>query len=415
MAEIKNMLREMNPWWNVEIKIEFRHREIYEEIKKFINTQQIIAFTGLRRTGKTTLMLKIAEDFIRNGFDAKNIIYFSFDELKGIEIRDIIRQYEQIMNKDTRKEKHLLILDEVQKLNGWNDQLKAFYDTFKNFKILISGSESLFIRKKSQETLAGRIFEFKIEPLTFKEFLYFKGAKYEPLGLYEKELIILLGEYMLTMGFPEMVNKEKDVIKKYVKESVVEKIVYKDIPSIFRVKDIGVVESLLNIFMNEPGQIIEISGLAKELKISRQAASNYLRYLEDAFIIKKLYNFSFNRRKIERKLKKYYPVLVSPALLFKEDDASRSKIFEWLVVTQLGAEFFWRDPSKNEVDAVLVNGKTVPVEVKYGKIDTKGIEAFMRRFNIKEGYIISYNKEQEIKTNGMRIHVVPAYKFLLQK
>lgn len=71
--------------------------------------------------------------------------------------------------------------------------------------------------------------------------------------------------------------KEKDVIKKYVKESIVEKVVYRDIPGLFKIKDISVIESLLNVIMEEPGQLIELSGLAKELKISRQTLSNYVQ------------------------------------------------------------------------------------------------------------------------------------------
>lgn len=178
------------------------------------------------------------------------------------------------MEKELRKEKFLFLLDEIQKLSNWEDQLKRIYDTFgKNIKIIISGSESLFIKKKSKETLAGRMFEFNVGTLTFREFLCFREADYKPIGLHEKELKKLLGEFALTLGFPELANvKEKDIIKKYVREGIVEKVVYRE--------------------------------LAKELKISRQTLSNYFSYLEDSFLVKKLYNFSRSRRKAGRKLKK---------------------------------------------------------------------------------------------------------------
>ena len=124
------------------------------------------------------------------------------------------------------------------------------------------------------------------------------------MGLYEKELIKLFKEFTFTLGFPELLNiKEKELIKKYVKESIIERVVYKDITALFNIKDISILESLLNIIIEDPGQIIEISDLAKELKISRQTVSNYLSYLEESFLIRKLYNFSNNKRKIERKLK----------------------------------------------------------------------------------------------------------------
>ncbi|MCP2605725.1 AAA family ATPase, partial [Candidatus Aminicenantes bacterium AC-335-O07] len=175
MTDIKEALKDFNPWWRGEFKIDFREREIYKKIQKFISLPQIIAFTGLRRVGKTTLMFKIVEDSINKGFDPKNIIYFSFDEFKEIKIREVIKEYEELMEKDIRKGKYLLLLDEIQKLNNWEEQTKVVYDMFRNFKIYISGSESLFIRKKSKESLAGRIFEFRVEPLSFKEFLLFQG------------------------------------------------------------------------------------------------------------------------------------------------------------------------------------------------------------------------------------------------
>lgn len=416
MAKIKEVLQDSNPWWREEFKVEFKEREINRQLQKFMPLPQILALTGLRRVGKTTLMLKIAEDSIKEGFNPRDIIYFSFDEFIEAEIREVMREYEALMEKDfrSRKGKYLLLLDEIQKLNGWEEQLKRIYDLFgKNVKIIISGSDSLFIRKKSRETLAGRIFEFKVEPLSFKEFLSFKGADLKPTGLYEKELSRLFKEFTLTLGFPELVGvKEKAVIKKYIKESIVEKAVYRDITALFSVKDISVVESLLNIFMEEPGQLVEISELAKELKISRQTLSNYLSYLEASFLVKKLYNFSRSRRKVERTLKKYYPAIISADLLFREDDLSRSKVFEWLVVSQLKAEFFWRDPFKNEVDAVIAN---LPVEIKYGKIELRGLQAFMRKFNASDGYVISYDVEEERKIDGKTIYIVPAFKFLLSK
>lgn len=417
MTQIKDALQDFNPWWKEEFKIEFKEREIYKKIQKFLPLPQIIAFTGLRRVGKTTLMLKIIEDAIKKGFNSGNIIYFSFDEFKEIEIRKVMDEYEELMEKSLKKEKYLLLLDEIQKLNNWEEHLKRIYDLFKdNVKIIISGSESLFLKRKSKETLAGRIFEFKIEPLSFKEFLYFKNIEFKSVELYKKELISLFKEFTLTLGFPELVEiKEKEIIKKYIKEGIIEKIIYRDIPALFKIKEISLLESLLNIFLENPGQLVDISELAKKLKISRQTLSSYLSYLEEAFLIRKLYNFSKSRRKVERKLRKYYPTIISTDILFKEDILSKSKVFEWLIVNQLNAEFFWRDPYKNEVDIVMVNEKLMPVEIKYGKIDDlKGILAFMRKFKVDEGFIISFDLEKKQNINNKIISVIPAFKFLLK-
>jgi len=417
MTKIKDILIESNPWWKKEFTVEFRYREIYDDVKKFLSLPQIISFTGLRRVGKTTLMFKIIEDSIKGKINPKNILYFSFDEFKDLEIRNVINIYEDILQKDLKHGKYLFLFDEIQKISNWEEQLKRIYDTFKgSVKIIISGSESLFMIKKSKETLAGRIYEFKIEPLTFKEFLCFKGVKYKPVDIYRKELRRLFDEFVLTMGFPELVGvKDKMVIKKYVKESILEKVIYKDIPNLFNVKDISVIDTLINIFCEEPGSIVEIVDLSKDLKISRQTLSNYLKYLENSFLLRKLYNFSRSRRKVERKLKKYYPEIISVDLIFKEDNFSKSKIFEWIVVKQIKSEFFWRDSYKNEVDIVLAEKKPMPIEIKYGKISTQGVISFMKKFKVNKGYIVSYDREDNLKIEDKNIKIVPAYKFLLAR
>ena len=166
--------------------------------------------------------------------------------------------------------------------------------------------------------------------------------------------------------------------------------------------------------MDEPGQLIKLSDLAKQLQISRQTLSCYMRYLEESFLIRKLYNYSQSKRKVERKLKKYYPTIISVDLLFKKDPHSQSKVFEGFIVNQLNAEYFWRDPYKNEVDLIILNQKPKPFEIKYGKIETKNLLKFMDKFHINEGYIISSDKEQTFNINGKKIVMTPAYKLLLQ-
>ena len=85
-----------------------------------------------------------------------------------------------------------------------------------------------------------------------------------------------------------------------------------------------------------------------------------------------------------------------------------------MVVNQLKAEFFWRDSYKNEVDIVKVNKKTLPIEVKYGKIEIKPLLLFMKKFKVNKDYIISLKKEAEQKIGGRTVITLPAFKFLLE-
>src|SRR3989344_3477559 len=412
MGRIEELLVEFNPWWSGQFALDFRPREIYKEISRFHGYNQITALTGLRRSGKSTMLMKAAQDAITGGMNPKSVMYFSFDELRDMELREVLRSYQTLSGKDISSDKKLLLLDEIQKVGDWENKVKTVYDLYKGrAKIYLSGSESLFVNRKSKETLAGRIFHFKVNPLTFREYLEFSGAKFEPVELHEKELRKECRQYTISQGFPELVGVEDAAaIQKYLQEGIVEKAIYRDLPEIFHVKESGTMESLLRLLMEQPGQIIDMQTLASQLRTTRQTISNYLYYLEQAFLVKKLYNYSTNKRKSERKLKKFYPAIMSPQLTLKQDSHTQSVVLECAVVNSLNAEYFWRDQYKNEVDIVLTEPELLPIEVKLSETKSKSLELFIEKHNTKKGYIVTQGTED--KPMG-KTEAIPAYKFLL--
>src|SRR3989339_1663737 len=129
--EIIDLLQKNNPWWKMEFKIDFKDRDIFIEIRRYLHLRHIVSLTGLRRTGKTTIMKKIIQDSLSK-YPKGNIVYFSFDEIKGKRLMDIMEIYESFMKKDLFKEKFLFLFDELQKIEGWNDQIKTIYDLYPN-------------------------------------------------------------------------------------------------------------------------------------------------------------------------------------------------------------------------------------------------------------------------------------------
>lgn len=412
--KIKYILKETNPWWmgGTYTVNGYSHRDIFSNIEKFLKMRQIIALVGLRRTGKTTLMLKVVERYAAE-IPVKNILYFSFDDFSSIDIEDILSGYGEIFpDLDIGKDRFLFCLDEIQKLINWQDKVKRVYDLYPNIKIVVSGSESLFIRKGIKETLGGRIFEFKVSTLSFKEYLAFTGHEKftHNMELHEKEIIKLYRKFMKISGFPELVNVDDEmIIHKYVKEAIVDKIIFKDIPQIFKVRNPELVGEILDIIVYAPGQIIDISKLAKEMSLSRQVVSSYLDYLEKAFLIRRLYNFSRNFRKQKRALKKYYPAITFPVIV----DDKFSLCFESSLIWQLEAQFFYRDTYQNEVDAILIDKdkSVVPIEIKTGNIDFKGVNHFKKRFESKNAIILTLDQEKVVEG----VMIKPFYKYLLSR
>ncbi len=116
--KIIDALERSNKWWKEEFIIAFKPREVYDKIKKFLPTRQIISLTGLRRTGKTTIMLKIVHDFLST-MNKRNIVYFSFDDFREIRLSDVVKNYARLINKEINKEAYLFLFDEIQKVEGW--------------------------------------------------------------------------------------------------------------------------------------------------------------------------------------------------------------------------------------------------------------------------------------------------------
>lgn len=408
---VKNYMVKANPWWGegFNFSSNYKEREVYKEIAKFIPTRQIIALTGLRRVGKTTIMLKVIKEKIEKNFPKKNIFYFSFDEFSDIRIMDLIDIYEELIGKLKKSEKYLFIFDEVQKIRNWSEQIKVAYDlNLDVIKFIISGSESLFIRKKSKESLAGRIYEFRVNPINFREFLNFRNVKVDNLFLQREEILNNFKLYLVSNGFPEIIFANEEECRKYIREAVIDKILFRDMVEVFDVKNIPLIKSIFDIIYNEPGQIININELAKELGFSRQIISTYIEYLEEAYLVKKIYNYSRNARKTQRRLKKYYPTIINP-LLIKD---KFSKVFEQAIVLHSEADYFWRDTFKNEVDIVKTEPLTA-IEIKSGEIKTRDLESlkkFKEKFSPKESIVISYDTERELEG----IKIIPAWKWLLK-
>lgn len=411
--KLQFILKETNLWWqDRDFKMkDYVSRAIFPQIEDFLKLRQIIALVGLRRTGKTTLMLKLVEDYLKK-ISHTNILYFSFDDFSLLDLEDLLVAYREIFPKlNLKTDSFLFCLDEVQKLKNWQEKIKRLYDTYPNVKMVISGSESLFLRKRSKETLGGRIFEFSILPLTFKEYLRFtkKENLINNIELYKEVLKQEYRNYLRINGFPELVGIEDNlVIHKYLKESIIDKILFKDIPTLFKIGNVEILGEILDIIMFSPGQIIDMTKLSKELKISRQSVSLYLTYLEKSFLIKKLYNFSKNLRKQKRALKKYYPAVIFPSMV----DNNLSVCIENSLIWQLEAQFFYRDVYKNEVDIILVDEKKnfSPLEIKTGKIETGGIAHFLKKYKIEKGIILSL----DYKGKRQNIEIIPLYQYLLQ-
>lgn len=413
-------LEKHNPHWKEHFVYPFEvKRDLFARLAQQVNNRLVIAISGLRRTGKTVLLKQLITFLINEQeVPRRNILYFSFDEEQP-KIENVLREFEKITSQDIKQGKFFIFLDEIQKLEDWQNQIKFYYDNY-SLKFFVSGSSSLFIRKKVKESLAGRCFDFYLPPLHFREFLLFRGKKelLEKPSLFVSELEKELGSYMKRQ-FIEVVSEPDDFVAEYV-QSILEKVIYIDIPNVFVVENLELLRQLMKIIAAQPGMIIEYESLSKEMGMNRTTLSNYLFYLEEAFLIKKIYNFSKNRLTSEKKAKKFYLNCTSffPYLC---PDIGESLLVENLIALETGSRFFWRTPSKEEVDFILEeNTSFFPLEVKWKQVilprEFRGLIKFCRKFQVCRGGLISKNIEEKktvyLDGSEVTIEVLPAWKWL---
>ena len=394
-------------------------RQYYGNLVKSLKNRRITILTGTRRTGKTTLMKQMIDNLIEDNTPRENIVYYSSDEDQPT-IRDILSTYEIKIGKEIAfsKDKYFFFLDEIQKLKDWQNKLKYFYDHYKNLKFIISGSASLFIKKGVRESLAGRIKEFSLGPLTFKEYLIFEEKKeyINKSELFSETLEKEFEKYLLRQ-YIEIINENETEIKDYVK-SILEKVIYIDIPQLVNIENPNILMKIVRIISSNPGMLLDYIKLAEtmgnESPISRIRASNYVHYLEDAYIINLGYNYSKSGYVSERKLKKAY--LSNPSLsLISDTTINLGKLAEQTFFIMLKSKFFWRNPQQHEVDIIIENNeKPLPIEIKYkntiANSELRSIRIFMKHFNVSEGIIITKKTEEVINTQEGIIKMIPAWK-----
>ena len=408
---------------------------LFEHAAKKLHDRSILSVVGLRRTGKSTLLYQLADMLLRNGTQPKRVFYFSFDETtskKPEVIDDLIREYFSSVCKEPldSKETHYIILDEVQKVEDWQGVVKRHYDLKYGIKFVVSGSQTLMLKGKTRESLAGRTRDFTSNPLSFREFLKFKGMKVPHLPakelyrqfLPEKEKMRnLFEEFLLKGGFPETVGYNAQETQGYIK-SVVEKIVFIDIPLQFKVENPEILMRMLELLSSNTAQLFELEKITGTLSINRNTAAAYLSHLENAFLIKLCYNCTKSKAKQLRTRRKAYiaDTGIANTMLRKnslsEDPEYAGLLAETAIFNEIARKhdaFFWRDKSQNEIDILAkINGKISPVEVKYRNEitakDTSTIERYVKEHKT-QGTIVT----KDTYKHERRLTFMPAWLFCM--
>lgn len=334
-----------------------RRRKLYFEILPYLQERQILSICGLRRTGKTVILKQLIDHLINEQkIYPKNIFFISFDEAllsSRLTLKDYLDVFLEEISQN--QDKKFIFIDEIQYIKNWQHILKRYYDANQNIKFFISGSSSLFLKRKSTESLAGRIYEFKLNYLNFEEFLelsdvdmylldeykdYSFGAAEKELRHSQKEYEVFLAkngkklenlfqDYLFFRQFPEMANqKDEKKIARYIVDSIYKKTIEYDIPRIFGVDKIDELKFIYQVLIGENSHLLEYKSISNEAGIEENTLKKYLHYFEESFLLDIVYNYSKSFRRSRRLQKKSYIASANFFSAFHQGELGNSPLRE---------------------------------------------------------------------------------------
>ncbi len=283
-------------------------RKFYlEKIVKLIDTEDIKVITGVRRCGKTVLLKQIIDELENRGIASENIIYMSFESSKYKNIRNDDDLDEFIFSKTNNLNgKIYLLFDEIQKVKNWEVSLNS-YRVDLECDIYITGSNSQLLSGELATLISGRYISINMLPFSFKELIQYYDEMHENI-----DEIKLFEQYLSYGGFPGLLNYENEEKEKYLYD-LYSTIVLNDILYKNKVKDLDLLERLMEFMISNIGKLFSANSISKYIKNENRKTTphtiiNYMDYARNAFIF-----YQIKRENIKQKRKllisdKYYLV-----------------------------------------------------------------------------------------------------------
>lgn len=385
------------------------------------DTEFIKVITGVRRSGKSTLLLMFKDHLLNNNVKEENIIHINFESARYDEIKNYKDLYNYVKSK-LSKGKNYILLDEVQNIDSWEKTVNSINVDF-NVDIYITGSNAYLLSSELATLLSGRYIEIKMYPLSFKEFLEFNN--YDMTKIEDK-----FNEYLKYGGLPAITHiKDKpDLIMTYLND-IYNTIVKKDVLERNKINDIALLENIIRYISSNIGSQISANKISDYLnsnkiveKSNHQTVDNYLKMLENAFIVYKAERSDIKSKNILKTLGKYYIAdtgLRNIILGFRNiDEGHLLKNVIYLELLRRGYKVSIGKTLDYEVDFVAENVN----EIKYYQVSQSIKDEKVKMRELRSLKSISDNYEKTILTmdktinndyNGIK--VVNIIDFLLEK
>lgn len=430
--EILEILADWN-FWAKEMDVGVKRERYMQELLSLITkTNQIVCISGVRRAGKSTLMKQVVNELIKNA-GAKNTLIVNFEDERFYERNLVVlRQiYETYLEKIHPDKKPFIFLDEVQEIEGWERFVRGLHER-KETRLAVSGSSARLLSDEFATLLTGRHVMLAVHPLSFTEFLRFKGldVKSEVEMLAKRvEIRRLLEEYLEFGGFPEVVLSSE---KRRILSGYFETVVTRDVAERFRIREREKLRVLAKYYLTNISSPTTFNSISRFLKLPLTTVERFSGYLEIANLIFFVKRFSYSLKEQEKSPRKVYSVDVglSNAIGFRFAK-NLWKIAENVVATSLKVwqsfnpeveVYYWKDHLGREVDFIvkreLKSKQLIQVCWDVRELETKNRElralvGAMKKLRVNKGTVVTGDYEGEEKVRGKKIYYIPLWKWLV--
>ncbi|MDD4604424.1 MAG: ATP-binding protein [Bacteroidales bacterium] len=347
-------------------------RPIYaEQLKNFINKQQIKIITGIRRSGKSTVLRLLKETLLSSGVSEGQIILVNFESLAFSEFTTAQKLYDFVKGKIQQDKKSFLLLDEIQEVDGWEKAVNSILIDF-DTDIYITGSNSHLLSSDLATYLAGRYVEIPVFTLSFREFLDFRRHYFPE----EEAKSGSFTTYLRKGGFPVIhtVNYDEETAYKVVRD-IYSSVILRDTVQRYKIREVELLERVIRYAFDNIGNTFSGKNVADYFKNQQRKTDintiyNYLHALEGAFILYRVSRYDIKGKEILKTQEKFYASDVS--LIYATmgyRDRMISGIFENIVFLELkrrGYQVYIGKLDNKEIDFIAEKqGDKVYLQVTY--------------------------------------------------
>ena len=376
-----------------------------------LNLDRIIAITGIRRCGKSTLLRQIAEHY------GSDFNYVNFDDIRLTSFTE--SDYDILLNIFSRpNSSSIFLFDEIQLAPGWERYLRRLHDL--GYNIVVTGSNSSLLSNELGSHLTGRYIRQELFPFSFNEYLDYYDFKWVRESTNSVSQLMLLSKtYIFNGGFPEFLKHRR----RELLEHTYSDIIYRDIIARYSIKEQLAFRELALYLMSNPGMKISYGKLSKQLGFrSSTSVKEYISHMEDVYLLFQIHKFDWSLKRSLLAPRKVYPVDngLSCAVAFRLSP-NRGHLLETAVFNQLrrfGSPWYYAD--RKECDFVIENSDSGyhciqacwHLEGDNQNRELEGLQEAMQYFDSGSGTIVTYDQESTVKLpDGRTARLVPFWRW----